>query len=82
MDTSNGEEEYSQNREDVTSQLRISSWQVRPPEKFKDYTLMSSISNFIESMSFNEANEHEEWIKSMEEEYESRMKNKTWELTA
>ena len=31
-------------------------------------------------MSFNEANEHEEWIKAMEDEYESIIKNKTWEL--
>jgi hypothetical protein len=32
-------------------------------------------------MSFNEANEHEEWREEMEEEYDSIMKNKTWELT-
>jgi len=28
-------------------------------------------------MTFNEANEHEEWRKAMEEEYESKIKNKT-----
>jgi hypothetical protein len=38
---------------------------------------MSSISNVIEPMSFNEANEHEEWIKAMDKEYDSIMKNKT-----
>ena len=32
-------------------------------------------------MSFNEDNEHEEWREAMEEEYDSIMKNKTWELT-
>lgn len=31
-------------------------------------------------MSFNEANEHEEWRKGTKEEYESIIKNKTWEL--
>jgi len=42
---------------------------------------MSSVLNVIEPMSFNEANEHEEWRRSMEEEYESIIKIKTWELT-
>jgi hypothetical protein len=32
-------------------------------------------------MSFDEANEHDEWRNAMEEEYESIMKNNTWELT-
>jgi hypothetical protein len=42
---------------------------------------MSSISNVIEPMSFDEANAHDEWRNAMEEEYESIMKNNTWELT-
>ena len=42
---------------------------------------MSNISNVIDPMSFNESNEHEEWRKETEEEYDSIMKNKTWELT-
>ena len=41
---------------------------------------MSSISNVIEPMNFYEANEHDEWRNAMEEEYESIMKNNTWEL--
>jgi hypothetical protein len=61
--------------------LRRYSQQVHPIEKYKDYSLMSSTSNGIEPMSFNEANEHGEWRKEMEEEYDSIMKNKTWELT-
>jgi len=76
MDTSRSEEESSQDEEQVTSQLRRSSRQVCPPEKYKDYALMSNISNVIEPMSFNEANEHEEWRKVMEEEYDSIMKKK------
>jgi hypothetical protein len=43
MDTSNSEEEYSQNKEEITNQLSRSSRQVRPPEKYKDYPLMSNI---------------------------------------
>jgi hypothetical protein len=42
---------------------------------------MSIISNDIEPMSFDEANEHDEWRNAMEEEYESIMKSNTWELT-
>jgi hypothetical protein len=42
---------------------------------------MSSISNVIEPMGFDEDNEHDEWKNAMEEEYESIMKNSTWELT-
>jgi hypothetical protein len=42
---------------------------------------MSKITNVIEPMSFNEANEYEEWRKEMEEEYDPIMKNKTLELT-
>ena len=41
---------------------------------------MSSISNVIEPMSFNEANEHNEWRNAMEEEYESIMENNICEL--
>jgi hypothetical protein len=37
---------------------------------------MSNISNFIEPMVFNEANEHEEWRKAMEEKYDSIMEKK------
>jgi hypothetical protein len=81
MDTSSSEEESSQNREEVTNPLRRSSRQVRPLEKYKDYFVISNISNVIEPMSFNEDNEHEEWREEMEEEYDSIMKNKTWELT-
>ena len=35
---------------------------------------MSSISNVIEPMNFNESNEHDEWRNAMEEEYESKWK--------
>jgi hypothetical protein len=75
-----GEDRYSQSGEE-DNKLRISSQQIRIPERYKDYALMSSISNVIEPMNFDEANEHDEWKNAMEEEYESIMKNNTWELT-
>jgi hypothetical protein len=42
MDTSNNEEDSSQNKEEITSQLRRSSRQVRLPEKCKEYAVMSN----------------------------------------
>jgi hypothetical protein len=42
------------------NQLRRSSRQIRLPERYKDYALMSSISSVIEPMNFDEANEHDE----------------------
>jgi hypothetical protein len=65
MDTSSshssprGEDISSQSGEEDT-QLRRSSRQVQLPERYRDYALMSIISNVIEPMSFNEANEHDE----------------------
>jgi hypothetical protein len=74
------EDRSSQSGEE-DNQLRRSSRQIRLPERYKDYALMSSISNVIEPMNFDEANEHDEWRNAMEDEYESIMKNNTWELT-
>ena len=75
-----GEDRYSQSGEE-DNQLRRSSRQIHLPERYKDYALMSSISNVIEPMSFDEANEHDEWRNAMEKEYDSIMKDNTWELT-
>jgi hypothetical protein len=82
MDTSRshssprGEDKSSQSG-DEDNKLIISSRQVRLPKRYRDYALMSSISNVIESVSFDEANEHDEWRNAMEEEYESIMKKNT-----
>jgi len=54
--------------------IRRSTRQIHLPERYKDYALTNSFLNVIELMSFNEANEHEEWRKEMEEEYESIIK--------
>jgi hypothetical protein len=66
MDTSSshssprGEDKSSQSGVE-DNQLRRSSRQVRLPKRYRDYSLMSSISNVIEPMSFDESNEHDEW---------------------
>ena len=78
--SSSGEDRSSQSEEE-DNHLRRSSRQVRLPERYRDYALMSSISNVIEPMTFNESNELDEWRNAMEEEYESIMDNNTWELT-
>jgi hypothetical protein len=49
------EDKYSQSGEE-DNQLRRSSRQIWLPERYKDYALMSSISNVIEPMNFDEAN--------------------------
>jgi hypothetical protein len=75
-----GKDRSSQSGEE-DNQLRRSSRQVHLPERYRDYAPMSSTSNVIEPMSFDEANEHDEWKNATEEEYESIMKINTWELT-
>jgi hypothetical protein len=71
-----GEDKSSQSGEE-DSHLRRSSRQFRLPKRYKDYALMSSISNVIEPMIFYEANEHDECQNATEEEYESIIKNNT-----
>jgi hypothetical protein len=86
MDTSishsspRGKDRSSQSGEE-DNKLRRSSRKVRIPKSYRDYSLMSTILNVMEPMSFHEANEHDEWINAMEEEYESIMKKITSELT-
>jgi hypothetical protein len=41
---------------------------------------MIKVMNVIEPLNFEQANEHKEWRDEMKEEYESIMKNDTWEL--
>ena len=42
---------------------------------------MANVMNVTEPMNYDQAKDKEEWINSMNEEYNSRMKNQTWELT-
>ena len=36
--------------------------------------------NVVEPSSYKEASQYNEWMEAMEEEHESILKNKTWEL--
>ena len=39
------------------------------------------VMNVVEPISYEQAKNHKEWNTAMNEEYESIMKNETWELT-
>lgn len=45
-----------------------------------DHALINSMLNFIEPSNYKEASQYSEWMATMEEEYESILKNKTWDL--
>lgn len=77
-----GEGTPQSKRKDESSKTpRRSSRQSQVPVKYKDYALMSQIMNVVEPSSYDEAKEYEEWRNAMNEEYNSIMKNDTWELT-
>ena len=59
---------------------RRSTRQTHPPVKFRDYFLMTSIMNVIEPLNYEQAKDKEEWVTAMNEEYNSIMRNKTWDL--
>lgn len=41
---------------------------------------MFHVMNVVKHVNYDQAKEHEEWINSMNDEYDSLMKNHTWEL--
>ena len=41
---------------------------------------MASIMNFIEPLNYEQAKDKEEWVTAMNEEYNSIMRNTTWDL--
>ena len=41
---------------------------------------MSHVMNVVEPVKYDQAKEHEEWINAMNNEYDSLMKNQTWEF--
>ena len=59
---------------------RRSSRQTHPLVKFRDYALMTSIMNVIEPLNYEQAKDKEEWVTAMNEEYNSIMRNETWDL--
>ena len=59
---------------------RRSNQQTQPPVKFRDYALMTNVMNVIEPLNYEQAKDKEEWVTTMNGEYNSIMRNKTWEL--
>jgi len=77
-----GEETLQSQKKDESSKTpRRSSRQSQVPVRYKDYALMSPVMNVVEPSSYEEAKKYEEWRNAMNEEYNSIMKNDTWELT-
>ena len=59
---------------------RRSTCQAHILVKFRDYALMTSIMNVIEPLNYEQAKYNEEWVTTMNEEYNSIVRNKTWDL--
>lgn len=48
---------------------------------YKDYDLMTRDMNVVEPLNYEKAKYHKEWMDAMKEEYDSIIKNETWEFT-
>jgi hypothetical protein len=42
---------------------------------------MTKVMNLVEPLNFEQAKEHKQWTDTVKDEYDSIMKNETWELT-
>ena len=60
---------------------RRSTKQTYLPSRYRDYVLMDNVMTVIELLNFEQAKDKKEWVNAMNEEENSIMKNKTWELT-
>ena len=59
---------------------RRSGRQTQLPARYKDYALMTNILNVVETVNYNEESRFDEWRSAMKEEYESTIRNRTWDL--
>lgn len=62
---------HDQNRFEATPPLRRSGRQTQLPIRYRETDFITSMLSVVEPS---------EWMASMEEEYESILKNKTWDL--
>lgn len=69
-----------QNRFEATPPLRKSGRKTQLRERYSENAFITSVVNFVEPCSYKEASQYSEWRATMEEEYESILKNKTWDL--
>ena len=59
---------------------RRSNRQTQPPIKFRYCALIANVMIVIERLNYDQSKDKEEWVNAMNEEYNSIMRNKTWEL--
>ena len=69
-----------QNGLEATPTLRISGRKIQLPARYRENAFITSMMNFVEPSSYREANQCSEWKTVMKQEYESILKNNTWEL--
>eukprot|EP00253_Pinus_taeda_P017713 PITA_17713 len=67
-------------RFEATSPLRKSGRKVQLPTRYRENSFITSMMNVFEPSSYKETSQYSEWRAAMEEEYESILKNITWDL--
>ena len=66
--------------ETTTPPLKRSGRKVQMPARYRKNAFITSMMNVVEPSSYKEANESNEWKIAMEQEYDSIIRNNTWEL--
>lgn len=69
-----------QNSFEATTPLKRSSRKDQFPIRYMENAFINSMLNVFERSSYKEASQYSECRASVEEEYESILKNKTWDL--
>jgi hypothetical protein len=64
-----------------SEELRRTTRQSKTPVRYRDYALITQVMNVVEPLNYEQAKDHKEWMDAMKEEYDSIIKNETWELT-
>lgn len=79
------EDEKQQQREEIrfetsTPPLKRSSRKAQMPARYRKNDFITSMMNVVEPSSYKEENESNEWKIAMEQEYDSIIRNNTWEF--
>jgi len=73
-------ENVDQTRFEATPPLRRLGRKAQFPARYRENAFITSMMNVVEPSSYKEENECREWKTAMEQEYESIIRNNTWEL--
>ena len=60
--------------------LRRSGRKIKLPARYRENAFITSMMNVVEPSSYREENQCSEWKIAIEQEYESILKNNTWDL--